>query len=842
MTRQPTPTGELITNPRATPLVLPAPAGGWLWPAWAGIWAESLTLLAAGFLFLTFLQTKPGGENHDLIGVRDHDGWYHTKMASLLPTIGATQEFPWLQFVYFRQSSDKFVSHHFGFHVLLLPFLAAAKWITGDILPGGRWAVAACFGGILVIANLLMRHLGVPYRWLWFALVLILPHQFFLRLGYVRAIAPSLMLMLLLCYFLTTRRAIAAGVTIALYNQLYLGGVMFAGVIVAVFFACDFIGPAGDRRFSIKMLASCAIGWLVGVFGYPYASGMYEFLLLQVFGTGLSPDIEVGQEWKPYQGVWWFIEMAGPLLAVWSLALLLRLRFGPTLSGPETAMLVLNFGFLLLTCKARRFIEYWPAFGWLSAAALAGPVLAKLAEWWARDTEDEPEPAVMARAIAIWVGLGLVSVLAALAIYRDVPYLSQWLRQPRFDPARELLLDTRFRAAVLLVAAMAWVRAVDLPRLSAGRYFARLGDAVLVTALLLVCTISVSAPALASTRNDLRSDYDTVEIKQMMAAIEADSKPGDIIFTDDWDCFGVYFYHNSKNHYIVGLDPKFTQDRRPDLWERYVKVTRGQAPANSKIHWRARGGKKARDEEIRVDLHDIRDHFRARYVIVDDDHKPLARQLAKDVEFAELIYPCKTYADCDDAKYLVFRVRDAAPAASRSAAGETEAASGANAASGTNAALPGEIRYLCDLSPRGSAVEGAAALEGQPVFQCNKSLRGGTLRAGSQSHLRGIAQRGDSKVEIALPPGFERFEAALGATGYSAGQPVRVQVWLDGEMVYELTATDAGNLPVAIDVPLGAARKLQLVATSGAADAASRATEAPQIEVTWASARIIAGP
>ncbi len=842
MTRHTPPNAQPAPDPRATPVAgdaaprgLRTPADDLLWPAWVGIWAESLALLAAGFLFLTFLQTKPGGANGDLIGVRDHDGWYHTKMASLLPTIGATQEFPWLQFVYFRQSSDKFVSHHFGFHVLLLPFLGVAKLLTGDILAGGRWAVAACFGGILVIANLLMRHLGVPYRWLWFALVLILPHQFFLRLGYVRAIAPSLMLMLLLCYFLTTRRAIAAGVTIALYNQLYLGGVMFAGVIVAVFFACDFIGPAGDRRFSIKMLASCAIGWLIGVFGYPYASGMYEFLLLQVFGTGLSPDIEVGQEWKPYQGVWWFIEMAGPLLAVWSLALLLRLRFGPTLSGPETAMLVLNFGFLLLTCKARRFIEYWPAFGWLSAAALAGPVLAKVAEWWARDTEDEPEPAIMARAIAIWVGLGLLGVFAAMVVYSDVPYVSSWFRQPRFEPARELLLDTRFRAAVLLVAAMAWLRAVDLPRLSPMRYFARLGDAVLVTVMLLVCTISVAAPALASTRNDLRSDYDTTAIKKMMAAIEADSKPGDIIFTDDWDCFGVYFYHNSKNHYIVGLDPKFTQDRRPDLWERYVKVTRGQAPANSRIHWRARGGKKARDEEIRVDLHDIRDHFRARYVIVDDDHKPLSRQLAKDVEFAELIYPCQKYDECDDAKYLVFRIRDAAPAASRSAAAEN------GAADGPNAALPGEIRYLCDLSPRAAADEGAAALGGQPVFQCNKSLRGGTLRAGSQSHLRGIAQRGDSKVEIALPPGFERFEAALGATGYSVEEPVRVQVWLDGEMVYELTATDAGNFPAAIDVPLGAARKLQLAATRGAA-AASRGTEGPPIEVTWASARVVAGP
>jgi hypothetical protein len=45
---------------------------------------------------------------------------------------------------------------------------------------------------------------------------------------------------------------------------------------------------------------------------------------------------------------------------------------------PGAALLLINFAFLLLTFKARRFIEYWPPFCVLSAAYLSAPVLAGL--------------------------------------------------------------------------------------------------------------------------------------------------------------------------------------------------------------------------------------------------------------------------------------------------------------------------------------------------------------------------------------------------------------------------------------------------------------------------------
>ena len=87
---------------------------------------------------------------------------------------------------------------------------------------------------------------------------------------------------------------------------------------------------------------------------YPYFGGTWEFLKLQVFGSGLTPDIPVGREWKTYEKVWWFASMSGPLLGVWSAAVTARLCVGKPLNARELALLLVNFAFLVLTLKSRR--------------------------------------------------------------------------------------------------------------------------------------------------------------------------------------------------------------------------------------------------------------------------------------------------------------------------------------------------------------------------------------------------------------------------------------------------------------------------------------------------------
>jgi len=585
---------------------------------------ESVGLFAMGVLLMAYFY-GPSPEQGVPAGLPGHDSFYHVKMAVLLPDIGLVDQFPWLRFVYFGEG-DAFVSHHWGYHLLLSPFVHAANWMTGDYLRGGRWFACAGMGATFVLFNLLLASGAVRCRWLFWALLLALPSQFYLRHGYVRAINPSLVMMLLLILALFWNRAILAGVVLALYVQVYLGAVMYGPVVVIAFVASRLWCAEVSLRAAVRIAGYTFGGWLLGLLLHPYSSGVIQFLWLQVFGSGLSPDIEVGREWKPYEGVWWFAQFTGPVWAFWLPALLLRLRYGPRIEGKTMMLLVLKFAFLVLTLKARRFIEYWPLFALLSAGFLVAPVLARRIFWWPSKREQD-EPISLDVALILY-SLAAVPLVFAIAYYRD------WIT------------DTR----VLAVLAIGVIVAGWPKRFGSARYWVR----ALAAPLFAFLAIGVgNAPVLAGAKRSTNCKYPLEEIKRMMAEIESQSEPGDLIFTDDWDLFPVFFYFNHHNHYAVGLDPKFTQDRRPDLWERYVRVTRGQTPRIAQIKWPEDDGTFT-NRKIKVRLEDVRSIFGARFVVCDDEHQSLANNLASDKDLAERIY--QSDADGSGSRYTVFRV------------------------------------------------------------------------------------------------------------------------------------------------------------------------------------------
>jgi len=510
--------------------------------------------------------------------VPGHDAFYHIKMASLMPQVGLLREFPWLKFCYFTDQGQAFMSNHYGFHALLVPFVKLSRWLTGDELPGGRWAICTFFGLLLVLFDRLLVIARTPWRWLWLPLFVLLPFQFFTRHAFVRANTPSLVLMLLILLLMFRRRYVWMAFAIALYVHLYNGGVIFGPLIVGLYVVAWVIAPREDRRIPWRLIAWSIGGWIVGIIMHPYRYGMGEFLRLQVFGSGLSPDIRVGSEWKPYSDLWWFAQMSGVTLGLWGAAVFTRLRIGKPANAEELALLLINLVFFVLTLKSRRFIEYWPLFCLLSAAYLVAPVLGELAQGIQRRAGPR------SRACG-----ALMGPIGALAI-----------------------------AAVI---------------------------------------VSIS-PTWRNVRRGARCEYDLPAIRAAMDFLKEQSQPGDVVFTDDWDIFPFYFYYNSHNHYIVGLDPIFTHARRQDLWARYVKITQGQIPSDVQLETRG-ADKKTTVQTLHVSLRDIRDHFGAKYVVTDRDHKPLAEKLEAAKGFAELIYPSTSYAQSRDAPYLVFRVRGA---------------------------------------------------------------------------------------------------------------------------------------------------------------------------------------
>lgn len=806
---------------------------------------------------------RPGGE----IGVPEYDSYYHIAMSSMLPEQGLLPTFPWLQYVYWRNEGDAFISHHVGFHLFLLPFVQASKWITGDYLAGGRWSMSFTLGVNLVLFYLLLRAGQVPWRWFWIVLFLLLPEQFFSRHGFARAIGPSFIFMQLALLMLFHRRYAWTGVVLFAYVQLYLGAVMYGPVIVAIYALARFIGPKDDAEVPWRMVLITAAFWMVGVVAYPYRSGMFEFLYMQVFNTGLAPTIEVGREWRPYSDSWFLIGMSAPLLLAWVSSLALRLRFGPPLDARATALLLLQFVFLILTCRARRFIEYWPPLCLLSAAYLAAPVLSLIRDWFNKQWREVIEFRWVAIALLVGQALFVFRMLSVPARVDSMRLVSEWqlwtfvaMLVMLVPLLRVWLLkcdsrESSIAAASVTVAflggmffAIVWLLlyfTVDrdaLPRARLSLPYAywgmlaavyvvvpfavmwlnrrraqvtEFGDVVprilavfLLAIVMPAGTLLAAGPRFRSVADSLRCNFDLDAIRKATDFLKTNSAPGDIVFTDDWDVFPVLFYHDRVNYYCVGLDPEFTHRRRPDLWDRYVKVTRVQVPGTITI-----APKKPDDkpQSVPVRLSDIRAQFKARWVIADRDHRKLALALVNAPELAELTFPAKEYDKCINEPYLIFRIR------------------------GENEPLPKASVPKPDTEGRLSLskLRPVTMQQGYGDLGMDRTVDGNIMKMHGKSYAGGLGTHAPSALVYNVPVDAAWFETVVGIDDEAAGQgTVVVSVELDGRTIYKSPVLKGNIDPVVLRLPVRDGKQISL-----RADATRDGQRFDHVD--WADARFV---
>ncbi len=721
---------------------------------------ELLLVFLAGFALLSHIYAWDLNTPMTEIGAPGNDSFYHTRMAGLFPEHGLLHEFPWLRWTWFTQDDNRFVSHHYGFHMLLLPFTRAATLLGYDELTGGRWFMCTMLGLQLALLDAILISAGVRFRILWLALILLWPHQFFERQAFVRAIGPTTVGLLTLTWLMLNRRYVIMIFAIAAFLHLYLGAVLYVPVLIGALVAAEVLHARRWRELPWALTGCGLLGWALGIATHPYQTGMFEFLQMQVFGTGLSPDIEVGREWRPYNDVWWFAGyLAGPLLLALTAAVLLRLRYGPRLEPRTLAIVLIQTGFLLLMFKARRFVEFWPPFALLAAAMLAGPPLERLGHRFARRPTWQ-------RALLLATGWALGLAMAAALLLK-------WGRLPMMPHATWLAI------AVVLLSIIPLLQ-IDTRR--RGLYV----QGALAGGLLLTVATGLAAPRLEEARGSTRCRYDLATLNEMMAYLRENTPRDAIVFTDDWDVFPVYFYHNTHNRFVVGLDPKFTHERRPDLWDRYVRITRGQVPATMRTQLVTATGRQEHD--IDIALSDIRTHFQAEYVIVDDDHDRLADLLDGAWNLAEPFWP----RDPDDfrrADYRVYRIRaaeEAIPPRPRPT-------------------VPTAVVYLDDLPLRPVA--------GTDVFIGTRP-DGSELEASGRRHLHGFSIRGQGSIEVTPPEGVWRMQATL-ALAVAEDGPCIARVFGDGKLLLREEVTDEART---IDVTIGTPEVLTIetIGPSGA--------------------------
>lgn len=123
--------------------------------------------------------------------------------------------------------------------------------------------------------------------------------------------------------------------------------------------------------------------------------------------------------------------------------------------------------------------------------------------------------------------------------------------------------------------------------------------------------------------NDTATPINLDRTKQAMEYLQANSKPNDIVFTDDWDVFPFYFFYNRKDNYIVGLDPEFMNQYNHTLYEKYARISSGKSTA---------------------EINEIKTTFKSKWVIVGSDHQQFKLNLENKSDYFQLAYKNSDYS------------------------------------------------------------------------------------------------------------------------------------------------------------------------------------------------------
>ncbi len=164
----------------------------------------------------------------------------------------------------------------------------------------------------------------------------------------------------------------------AVYVWLYDGFpllLLLGGIYVTAVFLTE-------RRFIWSALIYPALGIGIGLVVNPFFPQNLVFighhLWAKLAGTTAIP---VGSEWYPYD-TWALVENSGLALALFFGTLLLLNWRGQRLDARLLTLLGVTAVFGLMLLRARRFIEYFPAFVLILAAVALSPLLVS---WWERE-------------------------------------------------------------------------------------------------------------------------------------------------------------------------------------------------------------------------------------------------------------------------------------------------------------------------------------------------------------------------------------------------------------------------------------------------------------------------
>ncbi len=444
----------------------------------------------------------------------DPDSFYHLRMALLMRQTPVVRDFPWLTQTVFV---DSYVDHHWGYHLLLVPFVA-----FGDPVVGMRVITLLLASAVPAAVFLLVAGWGSWRVGLAAAALLIVNNPFSFRMNLAKVPAFSVLIILASLWAMGRRKRFLLACIAALYVWSYNGWplvVVVAGAYAAATLADAFL--AGGRRalrrwtawreaFAPVAAVLCGVAFALVVNPYFPDNIFFSWLHIVRIGIiGFRDAIGVGGEWyalAPLNIVAQSSFIFGFILVgVVSLIVALGVTRGGAARDAAVAderrrliwMILLAAGTFVLAARSRRNIEYFVPFAALAAAALvvfAARVISPGERW---------------------------------KLWQTVRSLRRWLV---------------VSAALVLFACVPFILARDI--------------------------------------GSLKNDYDTgippTRYAGAAAWLDAHAPEGAILWHNDWDDFPYFFLHTTHVRFIVGLDPAFMYVHNPDRYWQWVRETKGE--------------------------------------------------------------------------------------------------------------------------------------------------------------------------------------------------------------------------------------------------------------------------
>ncbi len=171
-----------------------------------------------------------------------------------------------------------------------------------------------------------------------------------------------------------------------------------------------------------------------------------------------------------------------------------------------------------------------------------------------------------------------------------------------------------FPPFALIFTAFAWSAVMDFEN----SFMMKLSGKVqtyapqIVLALLVILGVTKSIPAV---QNQMAQSKPLDLYANASAWLAMNTEYGELVFQTDWDDFPRLFYYNTRNTYLIGLDPTYLQIYDPSLYDEWVSITRGEVANPSGI---------------------IRTRFGARFIHTDLNHGGFIAQAQKDPNLKEV--------------------------------------------------------------------------------------------------------------------------------------------------------------------------------------------------------------